>query len=329
MRDKVFVTGANGFVGLNIVEQLLSEGYEVVAYVRPSSNIKFLADFPVTIKRGELTNFDQVCSAMAGYQFVIHTAGNTSCDERDLPELTLTNVTGTDTVVQAAIAMGVQRLVFTSTTSTIGAENHKQSEAGEQEPLTGFRSKSPYSRTKRKAEKIVLDAQNQGLETIILNLAEVVGGFDHNLQWGRMVLAVQHDQVPFMPPGGGTFCSAKQAALAHVKALSHGESGQRYIIGGANHDFQDFIQLIAKKLGRPVSATTGQYYWSRVKTWLHGIAPRVFTQKPLVDAYRLRVFGGHYFFNSAKAKQQLHYQAADLSDMVDESIQWYRHHGFI
>lgn len=326
--DKVFLTGGNGFVGLNIVSQLVEQGAEVHAYVRHSSDVKYLEDFPIKIFRGNLSDEVALEEAMSGCRYVIHTAGNTSCYQKDLPILTETNVNGTQSVINVALKTGVERMVFTSTTSTIGGRADQSYQATEQTELKGFRSKSPYAITKMQAEKKLIEAQKHGLEVIILNLAEVIGAFDHNLQWGRMVLAVKYNQVPFIPPGGGSFCSAKQAAKAHINALTEGQSGERYIISGANHGYSDFIHSISRKLLTTFTVPQNNYLWLRTCARLHEMFPKLFKQKPIVESYRMRVFAGHYYFDSQKAQQELGYQVSSLDEMLDETISWYEANGF-
>ena len=101
--------------------------------------------------------------------------GNTSCKWSDLPALEAVNVRGTRNVVDAALERGVRRLVYTSTTSTVGAFDDAGRTADESVPLTGYRARSPYAVTKQQAERIVVEANARGLEKVILNPAEVVG----------------------------------------------------------------------------------------------------------------------------------------------------------
>jgi dihydroflavonol-4-reductase len=321
------MTGANGFVGLNIVSALVEAGHEVTAYVRPKSNTAFLAPFGVNLVSGTLEDTAALSAAMRGAQAVIHTAGNTSCNWRDLPALTAANVDGTRNVVDAAIANGVKRLVYTSTTSTIGATSDGRP-SNEATPLSGFRSRSPYGITKQKAEALVLSATARGLECVILNPAEVIGPFDYNMQWGRMVLAVFYDQVPFVPPGGGSFCSATAVGRAHVSALEKGRSGERYILGGENATYATFIQTAAKVLGKTCRLPDSNYTWLYVKALLQERLPRLVPGKPAVEPYRMRVFGGTYFFDSAKAARELGYESSPLEQMLRECADWYRSKGF-
>jgi len=324
----VFMTGANGFVGLNVTSALVAAGHRVTAYVRARSNTSFLEPLGARIVRGSLEDAAAVTEAMRGAQAVIHTAGNTSCSWRDLPALTAANVTGTRNVVDAAVASGVPRLVYTSTTSTIGATSGASRPADETTPLRGFRARSPYAITKRRAEEIVLSAAARGVECVILNPAEVIGPCDYNMQWGRMVLAVFHDQVPFVPPGGGSFCAATEVGRAHVSALTRGRSGERYILGGEDASYARFIDTIVQVLGKPCRLPSSSYRWLYVKALLQEKLPSVVPGKPVVEPYRMRVFSGTYYFDSSKAVRELGYTCPPLVQMLQECADWYGRNGY-
>jgi dihydroflavonol-4-reductase len=323
----VFMTGANGFVGLNIVSALADAGHRVTAYVRPDARTDHLEPFGVSIVRGAPDDDAALRAAMQGARAVIHTAGNTSCQRRDLPLLVAANVELTRRVVDAAADSGAERIVYTSTTSTIGADASGQP-ANESTPLRGFRARSPYAQTKLQAERIVLDAQARGIEAVILHPAEVIGPYDYNMQWGRMVLAVQHDQVPFMPPGGGSFCAATEVGRAHVAALSRGRSGEHYILGGADASYADFIETTAQVLGRRCRVPRTSYRWLLGKALLQEKWPALVPGQPAVEAYRMRVFAHRFFFDSSKAVRELGYRCVPLAQMLGDCASWYRRHGY-
>lgn len=325
---KVFVTGGNGFVGLNIVSALKNAGHEVTAIVREGSNITYLEPFGATIVRGGLDDASALADVMGGADAVIHTAGNTSCDWRDLPKLEEVNVTGTRNVVDAAIATGVRRLVFTSTTSTVGASDDPSRVADETVPLTGYRANSPYAFTKLRAEDIVLGANAHGLETVVLNPAEVLGAYDYNMQWGRMLIAAHYDQLPFDPPGGASFCAAADVGQAHVSALERGRPGERYLLAGPNIRFARFLEVIGQELGRPFKVPQTNYRWLRTKARLREQLAPFGVKPPAVDAYRMRVLGCTYYYDSSKAERDLGYRSAPIEGMVGDSARWYRDNGF-
>lgn len=326
---KVFVTGGNGFVGLNVVSALVSSGHEVVAVVRPESNTTYLEPFGVRIVRGHLDNIAALTDAMRGADAVIHTAGNTSCNWRDLPQLEAINVRGTHNVVEAALAAGVGRLVYTSTTSTIGAYDDESRVADETVPLTGYRARSPYAVTKRKAEETVLAAGARGLETVILNPAEVVGRYDYNLQWGRLLLAAQYDQVPFKPPGGASFCAAAAVGHAHVSALTMGRPGERYLLGGENIRFSRFMDVVADVLGKRLRIPAVNYRWRYLKAVAKEKFGPLVPGTPAIEPYRMRVMGCTYYYDSGKAERELGYRSVPIEQMVRDCAEWYRNNGFI
>lgn len=327
---KVFLTGATGFVGLNIVKALKQEGHKVVAYIRKSSNVDYLRPFEIDLKKGELSDLNALKAAMEKSDAVIHCAGNTSCDWRDLESLKAANFVSTKNIIAAAIAKSIKRVVYTSTTSTLGAPPDGFRAGDEKTALTGFRAQSPYGITKKAAEKELLTARSDGLEPVILNPAEILGPYDHNLQWGRIVLAIAANRLPFIPPGGASFCAAADVAKAHVTAIQKGRPGERYILAGHDVSFRQLFKIIGRIVGQdPVPQKSLPYpclrIMCRIAEWL-----RPFTNKaPTVDSYRMKVFANTYYFSCRKANYELDYVSRSLQDMVSESFSWYQQNGFI
>ena len=326
---RVFMTGATGFVGLNIVRALLGAGHDVTSYQRPGARRQYLDRLPVRVVTGQLSDHAALCAALDGADAIIHTAGNTSCNWRDIEALEEANVDNTRAVLDAATVCGVRRLVYTSSTATIGSYDPVPAPADESVELRGFRARSPYARTKHRAESILL-GRHAGPQCVVLNLAEVVGPYDHTLQWGRIVLAVAAGQLPFVPPGSGTFCPAADVAIAHVAALSSGRSGERYILGGHNVTFAAFIDLVAEVIGRPARPRrTWPYALLRLQAHMQEALHPWLTRPPAVDAYRMRVFGGHHQFDDGRARRDLGYQPRPLRAAIEECLQWYREHDFL
>ena len=326
----IFVTGATGFIGLNIIKALIEAGHSVVAYARGSSNVRYLNHFPIRLMRGELTDLNAMIPAMRHCDAVIHCAGNTSCNWRDYEDLTTANVTSTRNIVAAAQANDIKRIVYTSTTSTIGARPDGSIPGDEETPLTGFRAKSPYAATKTAAEQVLIEAQDLGLEPVILNPAEVLGSYDHNLQWGRIILAIASNALPFIPPGGGSFCAATDVAKAHVSALESGQPGERYILAGHDTTFKDFFRIMGRVVGStPVPQRRAPYPCLRLNARMTEFLSPITGKAPAVDSYRMRVFGNTYFFSSEKAGRSLGYKSRPLTEMVTQSFSWYRENRFI
>lgn len=326
---RVLVTGATGFLGLNIVQQLQAAGHEVVALLRPGAKRHFLAHFQIEERYASFRDEAAIQRAMHKVEAVIHTAGNTSCNWKDINALTEANVLSTRHILKAALKKNVRRIVYTSTTSTIGSHHPKLIAADAQKPLQGFRSHSPYAATKLQAENILLESTNH-IESVILNPAEVVGAWDHNVQWGRIIVALAAGQLAFMPPGTCTFSPADEVARAHVSALTDGRIGQRYILGGEHLSIRQFIEMAANLLEVQASVHDQkpyllQYWQAR----LFGFLGNFIDLAPAVDPYRMRVFGGHHLFDDSAARRELHYQPRPIQKALADCIAWYREHNFL
>lgn len=304
---KVLLTGSTGFVGLNILKALTDENHNVCCYVRASTNKQYISQFDVEIVEGELSDLDSLKAAMQGMDAVIQTAGNTSCFKRDYAELFEVNVNGTKNVVDAALASGVKHLVYTSTTSTLGGSKGKGEIENEESALMGFRAKSPYGITKTLAEKEMLRAHQAGIRTIILNPAEIIGEYDHHFQWGRLVMAVYANQVPFLPPGGGSFCSAESVGKAHVAALTKGRSGERYVLAGDDRDYLSMLKIISNKIEKEFDMPTSNYSFVYFKERYREIFFPLLGKDSMVEPYRMKVFSRRYFYSAKKAQEELGY----------------------
>ncbi len=116
-----FVTGATGFLGLNLVRQLCEAGWQVVALHRPQSDLKYLQRFPVRRAVAAIEDRDALEQAMpAGVDVVFHSAANVSYWSGHKARQTRTNVDGTRNLVDVALRRDVKKFVHTSSTGIYG-----------------------------------------------------------------------------------------------------------------------------------------------------------------------------------------------------------------
>ena len=325
---KVLVTGASGFIGLNIMEALKNSAHEGFALVRSTSRTDFLKNLcdDKHILTGDILDSASLMQHTRGMDAVIHCAGATSGHKWDRESVFKINVTGTENVVQAALQNKVKRLVYTSTTSTIGT-THDTKRADESVVLNGFRKKSQYGQSKTAAEKIVTGAGKSNLEVIILNPAEVLGKFDYHFGWGVAIIWLCQGQLPFFPTGGASFCHAAEVGRAHVNALERGRSGERYILAGTDIKlpvfFDTICRLIDKKL--PQADYIKSNYWTL--NMFFGLQRFIYPftkKKPAIDKNRLKMFYSDIYFDSAKAERELDFKTRPVEEMIKASYDWYK-----
>ena len=116
-----FVTGATGFVGAHVARALLAAGRRVRCLVRPASDAANLAGLSVDLVAGDLTDAASLQRAMADCDEVFHCAADYRLYAREPAAIYRTNVDGTRNVLAAAEALGVRRLVYTSSVATLAA----------------------------------------------------------------------------------------------------------------------------------------------------------------------------------------------------------------
>jgi dihydroflavonol-4-reductase len=144
-----------------------------------------------------------------------------------------------------------------------------------------------------------------------------------------MVLAVAHGSIPFVPPGSASFCCAREVGRAHVAALTRGVPGERYVLAGADATFEELLDTIAAVCGVSWQRPPGSYA-EHCAAAVDTLARAKDTGKrPLVEPYRMRVWSGHYLFDSARAIRDLGYGTPSLAAMVRDAYDWYVAHGFV
>jgi dihydroflavonol-4-reductase len=250
---RAVVTGATGFLGLHLVEALISRGWRVAALHRANSDIGALAALGVECVAGDVLDSASLCSAITqSTTAVFHAAADLSAWQPRDAQQTRVNVAGTANVVAAVLAARSPRLVHVS---TIAAYGKHQEPITEQTASNAGRSWINYERSKWLAEMEVRKGTAQGLDAIIVVPSAIVGPRDRH-GWAKMFIEVAHGRVPFCPPGGGTFNDVRAVAAALAAAATHGKSGESYLLSGETFSFAMLIRTVANELGAPVPRIT-------------------------------------------------------------------------
>ena len=160
---RLFVTGGGGFLGLAIVRQLCARGDEVVTYSR--NHHQSLDRLGVKQCLGDFSDYGVIKQAMTGCDAVFHVGAKTGPWGK-YKDFHLTNVKGTENVVQACRELGIKNLVFTSSASVVF--NGKNSEGHNESLPYPEKYRACYPQTKAIAEKLVMAADDLSLNTVCL-----------------------------------------------------------------------------------------------------------------------------------------------------------------
>ena len=323
---RAFVTGANGFLGLNIVEQLVASGWRVIGFCQPGTERRYIRQFGIDIAEGDILDPASLQAAVPeGVDAVIHTAASTSIWSRNNGLQTRINVEGTRNVCKACLEKGAKRLVHTSTWNTYGLEHTVITEETVQ---TGGNSWINYVRTKFLAEEEVRKATGWGLSAVILNPSHMVGRYDSQ-NWARMFRMVNDGTLPGIPRSRGSFCHAVAVARAHVEAIERGRTGENYLLPGVQATFAEAIAIVAELLGKPALRRTVPLWqlklFANVKVLMASLTGRT----PDVTPEGAALMMNEPRIASNKAERDLGYNLVPLRVMFEDSYNWLKGHGLL
>ncbi len=320
-----FVTGATGFLGLNLVERLAAGGWEIVALHRAGSDAARLARFPARRAVGDIADRAAVEAAMTeGADAVFHCAANTAMWSRHYGEQWRDNVTGTEVVLAAARARGARRFVHVSTISVYGHGHGLTTEDSPQVAPVGL----GYGPSKAAAEAAVKRAAGEGFPAVIVNPGHMIGRYDTR-NWARMIEMTVKGTIPGVPPGAGSFCHAAAVADAMIAAVARGRPGQNYLLAGADASFVEVFRIIGRLTGRKVPKramrAAALRLYARLLTGVAAITGR----EPQITPSIVDVVTGQARFSSARAIRELGYQPVSLEAMLGDSYRWMKDEGLL
>ena len=325
---RAFVTGATGFIGGRLVEQLARAGHRVTALVRCGAG-----DLPGSIQkiRGGLEDAVETLGlAMRGHDVVFHLAARISFDPRRWAELQRVNAEGTRRVLEAARRESVRRTVVVSSACTIGITSQANRVLDEDTPFDErLADRNPYLKSKQQCERHALEAARDGQWVCIVNPSTVFGAGDRTLNSGSLIHKTATWRVLPVPPGGSNVVDVEDVASGIVAAAERGRSGVRYILGGENLRFRELFDRIAVVVGhRPrMLRLSGPMRWPMTAAaWLiqrltHSdfITPQI-----IADTFAFK------FYSSDRARRELGWEPGrDFSASVSAAWDYYRGHGLI
>lgn len=326
MPKTAFVTGATGFVGLNLVEELLAQGWRVIALHRRDSDLEYLRRLPVARAVGDVTDAPSVRRAMPqDVDAVFHVAGDTSLWSQRNAEQDRVNVDGTRNLVGAALERHARRFVHTSSISAYGLQRGR---IDERAPQLGGVSPVNYQRSKYLAEEAVRAGLARGLDAVILNPAGILGRYDTR-NYARLVLMVASGTLPGVPPGSLSFCDGREVARAHVAAAERGRTGENYLLGGTDASFLELVREIGAALGKPVPRRATPAWVLRALGTMGAVRGALTGKAPVVSPEAARMATRDVFCDCAKAKRELGFRVVPLKEMVRDCVEWLRAEGLL
>ena len=244
------VTGATGFVGSAVARSLLGGGYGVRALARSTSPRQHLENLNIGFVAGDLNDSASLARALEGCRYLFHVAADYRLWLKRPEEMFRTNVDGTRILMEAALAAGVERIVYTSSVAALGLAKDG-AKADEETPTSLAEKVGPYKQSKYLAEQEVLRlVREQGLPAVIVNPSTPVGPRDVKpTPTGRVILEAAMGKMPAYVDTGLNLAHVDDVANGHLLALTKGRIGEKYILGGDDFSLAEMLRVTCEYAG--------------------------------------------------------------------------------
>ena len=328
----VFLTGAAGHVGANLLHRLLEDGVRVRVLLRHEDNNEGLEGLDVERVYGDIRDLDETRRALEGCQGVYHVAALISTIEgnrahrRNVFEC---NVVGTRNVLNAAREAQAGRVVVTGSFSAVGYDlDNPSAPSNETMQFYPMERTMPYERSKSLVENECWRAAAAGQDVVVATCCAVVGGHDYfPSRLGRTLCDYTNGKLRAYVDGGFEFVAARDIVEGHLLCMHKGRSGEKYIFSSEYKTISGILDLFeevsgvarpARRIPSPVMlafSEVASYYLSRA----HPDFPQRFTPGAI------RLLRKRLHADTGKARRELGYKPTSIRAAVHEAYAFHYH----
>lgn len=329
-----FVTGASGFIGANLVHELVARGHRVKALLRPGGDLRGLQGAPFERIEGDVSMRDKLAAALRGCEWCFHVAASYHLWLRDYAPMYRANVDGTRHVLEAAAAAGCSRIVYTSTVGCVGLPgevNGAFSPTDESAPVTEAQMTNHYKRSKWQAEQVARELAAKGLPIVIVNPSAPVGPRDVKpTPTGKVIVDFLNRKMPAYLDTGLNWVHVRDVAIGHILAAEKGRIGERYILGHADgnwtmkHTFAELSQIT----GLPAPKFQVPYFVALLAAYVDEAISRFTRKPPKAPLAGVRMARYKMWFNPAKAIRELGLPQTPPKQALADAVEWFRANGY-
>ena len=321
---KILVTGAGGYIAARLANQLAESGKQVRAMVR-SKESKLLQHPNIEIVRADILDKESLDKATKDISQIFHIAALANNWAKNEKQFFDVNVSGTENVIEAARKNSVGRIVMTSTAGTIGHSlNNEPVHENIFEPQAFY---SGYEKSKHDAEKLIFKMAKEGQDIVIVNPTRVFG--PGPLVKSNSVTKIIHKYVNgkwrFQPGTGneiGNYAYIDDVIQGHFLAMEKGRAGERYILGGENASYSQFINSIADVHGKKYGLLKIPLGVFNVYGGFSDFLADTFSIEPMITKNWVKKYRQNWIVSTAKAENELGYKITPMKDAISKTIQW-------
>lgn len=322
------VTGGTGFVGANLVRELIRDGHTVRVLARPGSDRRALEGCRAELVDGDLLDAASVRRAVAGARHVYHAAADYRLWALDPRVLYRANVDGTRHLLEAAAEAGAERIVYTSTVGAVGIP--KDGTPGDEAtPVSLADMVGAYKASKFLAERVADEWVARGAPVVIVNPSAPIGPWDvRPTPTGQMIVDFLDGKMIGSIDTGLNVVHVRDVARGHILAAQKGRVGERYILGHRNLSLLEIFRMLSTLTGVPAPRFRVPYAVAWTAAAVMEGAARVTRRPPRVPLTAVRMARKRMFFSADKAIRELGLPQTPAETALAEAVAWFTANGY-
>lgn len=323
-KNKILITGGTGFLGAEIVRQLVDAG-EKDLRVMASSVPAWMTDAGVEPYIGSVTDRNSVTAAVKGVSVIFHLAGKVSRENDDAALMNKVHVEGTRILSQAAAAAGVSTIILASSSGTIAVSKGEEILDETYPPPVDIISQWAYYASKYYQERTALsEFDGEGRKLVILNPTLLLGPGDERLSSTKVVLDFLGRKIPYCPSGGLNIVDTRDVAAAFINSVQRGRHREKYLLGALNLTFEEFFGRLERLSGVRAPALRVPKKLAMAGSFVMESIFRNMGRTSPVAVSEVEQAEHFWYFSSAKAEDELGFSPRDPQETLNDTISYIR-----
>ena len=317
------ITGANGYIGSHLVNQLLENGHSVNALIFEGTDASVLENKPVKIFTGDVRSCESLERAVAGCETVFHLASLVGIWNKNPGLFHKINVEGTENLLRVCRKNGVRRVLICSSCGIFGPSKN-----GEFVDETNFGSAQltdPYEVSKYRQVELGKRHLKQGFEVVFVYPTRVFGpGIRSEGNSLTAILEGVANGTWRIILGSGrnvaNYIFVDDVVQGMLLAMEKGENGEGYILGGSNVTYEQLFGLLQDIAGRQIKLTRVPYPMLRIVAFFEKIRAKITGKRPFITAHAARKYTSDWRVSTQKVRRLLGFQPTPLEQAVRHTL---------
>ena len=319
---KILITGGTGYIGYKLAMEAARRNYTVHILVRDLQSLLLPVHPNIITFKGDITDKESVIAAIKGCDKVIHAAAIAKLSAKDSSIFYAVNVEGTRNILDAALAAGIKRFVFTSSGAVIGPSGKYP--MSENDPrIVAF--ENDYEISKHWAEELVKEYCRRGLFAIIVAAPRVYGP-GHECNGNTMnvllknILSMRLAFVPSCDSVVANYAFVDDVVNGHFLAMEKGLGGEKYILGGENLSYRSFFQTIKQNSDQRIRLIRIPKFLIKIWSFLYMSFCNLLGKETHISPKVVDRLAQNRALNCDKAIRQLGYSITPFAEGIQQTI---------